>query len=360
MGLFYKGVTLLAAIFFGQCFLLSSHFKQKIHMQLFRLFFHWVCNNWSLLQTPQGKSGTALLLYVFPLMYHLSFTYCKALYSNVMLRAKAQLMLLQLLGACWGKGGLVLWGGKIAETFFMASSQRTCTLACNSNGANGRHLPCSHFQACLQLVCCPRATPLWFPLYTMLPLGVFFVKPLLAFPAWEIASLTIRLQWYWRGQCGKLDCSLFVFLPHPFPQNFSILCGITHFIWLHMKCFILQALFYVLVFQVHFCGPELSTKQTLHKAKVFFSEYTSTLWDVQNLAKHSTLCLNCFSALLTPLLKRLCLTSPSWPRKAHECAGSRCWEPNTRVWVFNWEALRVVLFLKNKRSTGTKMPWLHF
>lgn len=243
MGLFYKGVTLLAVIFFGQCFLLSSHFKQKIHMQLFRLFFHWVCNNWSLLQTPQGKSGTALLLYVFPLMYHLSFTYCKALYSNVMLTAKAQLMLLQLLGACWGKSGLVLWGGKIAETFFMASSQRTCTLACNSNGANGRHLPCSHFQACLQLVCCPRATPLWFPLYTMLPLGIFFVKPLLAFPAWEIASLTIRLQLYWRGQCGKLDCSLC--LP---PSSFSP--EFFYFMW--------NNTFYLASYEVlHFAGLAL-------------------------------------------------------------------------------------------------------
>lgn len=279
MGLFYKGVTLLAVIFFGQCFLLSSHFKQKIHMQLFRLFFHWVCNKLEPSANSSGQEWHSLVLsYVFPLMYHLSFTYCKALYSNVVLTAKAQLMLLQLLGACWGKGGLVLWGGKIPETFFMASSQRTCTLACNPDGANGRHLPCSHFQACLQLVCCPRATPLWFPLYTMLPLLFFCVKPLLAFPAWEVASLTIRLQWYWRGQCGKLDCSLFVFLPHPFPQNFSILCGITHFIWLHMKCFILRALLYVLVF----LGP-LLWSWTLHQAdtpqsqSIFLRVYEYTL-----------------------------------------------------------------------------------
>lgn len=158
-------------------------------------------------------------------------------------------MLLQPLEACWGQGGLVLWGGKIAETFFMASSQGTCTLACNPNGANGRCLPCSHFQACLQLGCCLGATALWFPLYTTVyPLVWGFFKPPLVFPAWEVASLTIRLWWYWRGQCGKLDCSLSVFLPHPFLQNFSILGGITHFIWLHMKCFVLQALLYVLFF----------------------------------------------------------------------------------------------------------------
>ena len=53
MGLFYKGLTLLAVIFFDQFFLLSSHFKQKIHGQLFRLFFYGVCNKLE----PSAKSS---------------------------------------------------------------------------------------------------------------------------------------------------------------------------------------------------------------------------------------------------------------------------------------------------------------
>lgn len=39
-----------------------------------------------------------------------------------------------------------------------------------------------------------------------------FFKPSLAFPAWYVVRLTIRLWWHWRGQRGKVDCSLSIFL----------------------------------------------------------------------------------------------------------------------------------------------------
>ena len=143
----------------------------------------------------------------------------------------------------------------------------------------------------------------------------FFKSPL-AFPAWEAASLIIRLWWHWRGQCGKLDCSLY--LPPPaFSTEFF------HFRWNNTFCLTSYEV-------LHFVGLALragflrstsavlnSPPSTIYRVKIFFSQYTIMLWDVQKLVKHSTLCLNCFSELLTPFLKGLWPTRMSWPRKAH-------------------------------------------
>lgn len=123
--------------------------------------------------------------------------------------------------------------------------------------------------------------------------------------------------------------------PSSFSLEFSIFGGITPFIWPHRKCFVLLALLCVLVLEFNFCGTEFFTKQTFQKVKVFFSEYAIAFWDVQNLVKYLTLCVNCFSALLKPFLKGLCLRSVSWPRKTHKSEWSRWWEPTTRVQVFN-------------------------
>lgn len=78
--------------------------------------------------------------------------------------------------------------------------------------------------------------------------------------------------------------------------------------------------------------------KTTYGVKTFFSQCLIILWNVQNLVKHSTWYLNDFSALLAPFRKHWCSKSVPCPRKAQERAGSLWWTPNTRVWVFNWQA----------------------
>lgn len=59
IGLFYQDY-ILAEIIFGPRFAQGSHFKQKSHVQLFRLFSIEFAINWRL-QNPLGKSGMVLL-----------------------------------------------------------------------------------------------------------------------------------------------------------------------------------------------------------------------------------------------------------------------------------------------------------
>lgn len=60
-GIVLSRLNILAVIFFGLGFALGNHFKQKSHVQIFRLFCIEFAVNWSLLQKLLGKNGTALL-----------------------------------------------------------------------------------------------------------------------------------------------------------------------------------------------------------------------------------------------------------------------------------------------------------
>lgn len=190
----------------------------------------------------------------------------------------------------------------------MASSQRTCTLACNLDGANGRHLPCSHFQACLKLECSHRATLLWFPIYSMLPLG-FFLQPLLAFPAWQsdfVGTEEGRVRIWLLSLC----------LP---PASFSP-CFFSHFRWSNT--------FY------------LTSDEVLHSAGLALLFFCTA---------------NPFSQVVVTNKCAMAKES-SWVCRV-QVVGV---EHQSMFSVFKWEVLRVVLFLKNKHITGTKPAWPHF